>query len=1052
MIRALRLIAAICVIAAVTTADLAAQETGVITGTVVDQQTRQPISGVEVSIVGTTQSAITNDQGAFLLLRVAPGRRVLRATVLGFAGADIPVTVQAGQTARVDIALRVSALQLDEVVASAVTGRVERKRELGTNTATISSRDLERAPITKMADVLVGRAAGVQLQGVAGSIGTSQRIRIRGANSISLSNEPLIFVDGVMFSNTRGGFAVGGQDYSRLNDINPEDIANMEILKGPAASALYGTAAANGVILITTKRGQAGNTRWHAYTEFGTSEDITDYPLNYLPYMINADTANLFTARGNLNEGSSTSRPFRFCPNYGAGTTPNLANGSCRQDEILTLTPLTAPGLSPFVKGNRTKVGLSVSGGSDVVTYYVSGDIDQEQGVISFNEQDRVNLRTNLGARIRDNLGLNINAAYTRSTLALNGNDNNIFSPLINGLLATPFVPTAEQRAGSPAGSRFGTGYGFFIDDLENYKSDQVVDRFIVGASSNYQPISWLTVNGNVGLDFFSREDGTTIQPGRLPISFSYVNGWRQSQRSNNYIWTTNAAAVGTFRPMEDLGSTTTLGGSFSREQFEMTYCYGVGIVEGTSSCGATSSLFSVDEGYTEVRTIGAYLQQQLNWRERLIVSGSVRGDDNSAFGQEFGFIYYPGVSVSWVASEEPFFPETDILSNLRLRAAYGKSGQRPNVRDAVTLLEPVAVASGNTDLSAVRLRSIGNVDLKPERTTEFEFGFDAGVLSDRVAIEFTRFTKKSVDALVNRPLPASYGLTGDAATTGSIFDNLGSVKNWGMELALNARVLNIPQASANLRLSATTLDNEIIDLGEDIQPIVFNRGNQQHKQGFPTGGFFGRRYEIVNPGQQRVLTPADVIMVDDTSVFLGPQLPTSTQTLSGDITLFRNLVTISGLLERRAGHKQLNYTEFFRCQTGYNNGTQGAARGQCQAVGDPNAPLEEQARFLAARFGATTSTGTLSATQAGYAEDADFIKLRELSLTLGVPQSLSNRFSVLQGASLTLSGRNLKTWTDYTGLDPEINETGGGANFTQGEFNTQPPLRYYTVRFNFTF
>jgi hypothetical protein len=221
MIRALRLIAVICALGAVSSADLVAQETGAITGTVTDQDTRQPIAGVEVTLVGTNQTAITNEQGAFLLLRVPVGTRSIRLTVLGFAATEQAVTVRAGETARVTVALRVSALRLDEVVASAVTGRVERKRELGTNTASISSRELENKPITKMSDVLVGRAAGVQMQGVAGSIGTSQRIRIRGANSISLSNEPLIFVDGVMFSNTRGGFGVGGQDYSRLNDLNP---------------------------------------------------------------------------------------------------------------------------------------------------------------------------------------------------------------------------------------------------------------------------------------------------------------------------------------------------------------------------------------------------------------------------------------------------------------------------------------------------------------------------------------------------------------------------------------------------------------------------------------------------------------------------------------------------------------------------------------------------------------------------------------------------------------------------------------------------------------
>jgi hypothetical protein len=262
--------------------------------------------------------------------------------------------------------------------------------------------------------------------------------------------------------------------------------------------------------------------------------------------------------------------------------------------------------------------------------------------------------------------------------------------------------------------------------------------------------------------------------------------------------------------------------------------------------------------------------------------------------------------------------------------------------------------------------------------------------------------------------------------------------------MALNARVLDREKAALNVRLGASTLDNKIEDLGENVQPIVFNRGNQQHKQGFPTGAYFGRRYQVANPGEQRLLTQEDVTILDtDSAVFLGYSLPTNTQTLSADLTLFRYF-TISGLVERRAGMKQLNYSEYFRCVTGYARGISTAGGGgQCAGVADPNASIEEQARFIAARF---------LNTQSGYVEDADFIKLREVSLSLNAPESIARVSPMLRGASITLSGRNLKTWTDYTGLDPEINESGGGANFTQGEFNTAPPLRYYTVRLNLAF
>ena len=289
-----------------------AQQSGTITGRVVDESSGSPLSAVRVSIASTGQDARTNDEGRYVLANVSAGSHDIRANRIGYAQRTGTVTVVAGGSVTVDFALARSAVRLDAVVVSAITGQAERKRELGTNSATIQSADLPKGSITKVADVLTGRTAGVSLQGVAGTTGTSQRIRIRGANSLSISNEPLIFVDGVRFDNTsaqqasgnpRAGIAVGGQDFSRLNDLNPEDIENVEILKGPAASALYGTAAANGVLLITTKRGVSGAPQWRAYTEYGSIKDMTDYPDIIFTYQRNTP-GPVFRPDGQLNDAS----------------------------------------------------------------------------------------------------------------------------------------------------------------------------------------------------------------------------------------------------------------------------------------------------------------------------------------------------------------------------------------------------------------------------------------------------------------------------------------------------------------------------------------------------------------------------------------------------------------------------------------------------------------------------------------------------------------------------------------------------------------------------
>ncbi|MDQ3606790.1 MAG: SusC/RagA family TonB-linked outer membrane protein, partial [Gemmatimonadota bacterium] len=993
-----RLLATLVAVALIPAGALA-QGTGTVSGRVTGEGGNVPLAGVQVRVQGTERRAVTGQNGGYSISGVPAGRQTIDASVIGREAGSVVVAVLPGQTATANFSLAATALELEGIVVNAITGRQERKREVGANVATIEVADINKGPITKFADVLTGRTAGVNLQGVAGTTGTSQRIRIRGANSLSLSNEPLVYIDGILFSNSKGGLGVGGQDFSRLNDLNSEDIASIEVLKGPAASALYGTAAANGVLLITTKKGRSGGAVWRAYAEAGTLEDVNDYPEQFLAFQVNDPSQPFLTSLGRLNTGTSLQQsrrtgPFVACPNL------DFAAGLCRRDEVVRFNFLEDSRTSPFSTGERFKGGFNVSGGSDALTYYVSADTEDEQGVISFNTLDKQNFRANFTARISDKLNLGISSGYIDSKVVLNQNDNNIFSPLINGLLATPFFIPGQDTLRSP-GSRPGLGFGYSIQDISNIVTTQEVDRFIGGLNGTYVPLPWLSANANVGLDFFTRYDFETIQPGRLPIGSPFTEGFRAAVRSNSYQYTGNGSTTAKFDLRDNLVSTSTLGASYNRQLFENTSCFGAGIVEGTRSCGASSSQFSVDEDFSEIITVGGFFQQALAINDRIFLAASVRGDDNSAFGQNFGFIYYPSASASWVVSEEPFFPQLNFLSNLRLRAAYGTSGLRPNFRDAVTLLSPVAVTVGGQELSAVTLNRTGNDELKPEKSTEFEFGFDSGLFDDRLSAEVTYFTKRSEDALISRRLPPSFGLTT------SVFDNLGAIRNSGTELALNARVLEFPRALLNLRISATALDNEIVELGEGVEPIIFNRGNQRHQQGFPAGAFFQAPI-IFNDADGNGILTRNEVRIDSTRFtqvrnaqgeletipfeFFGPSLPTQTQSLSGDLTLFEFL-NISTLFERRAGNKSINFTERFRCTAGAGRIT----RGGCSGASNPDATLEEQAAFIGARF---------FGTNAGYIEDTDFVKWREVAVRVGTPTFLARSLPALGGATLTLSGR----------------------------------------------
>lgn len=1026
-----RLLPALALALAVSAGDLVAQ-VGSVTGRVTNAETGEPMQGARLVIQGTNAKATTNEDGRYVLPSVSVGARVVRVNFIGFTQQLSTVTILAGSSTSVDFALSASAIRLSEIVVSAVTGREKRARELGTNIASIDMAEIPSTPITSVSDLLSGRTAGVILMDVNGTSGSAQRIRIRGANSLSLSNEPLVYIDGILSnSDNTLTFGVGGQESSRLNDIDPEDIQTIEIVKGPAAAALYGTAAANGVLLITTKRGRSGDAEWNFFVETGEIEDRTDYPLNYTSYeVIGSAGADFFSSTGGFN-----STDYIRCSNRAA------AVGTCTQDGTTTFNTLLDPRTTPFSKGNRKRYGLNVRGGSDKVTYYVSGQLEDERGVIHYNLRDKITVRANVNAAVRPDLDLSVSTSYATVQNQFNSNDNSIFSPILNGLLGNGYyVPQSTKSATAlPGESRRNFGFGRNEFDLEHFVLNDNVDRFSVGARAQYRPLNWLALNTNGGLDLVSGHTFLTLQPGFLPIAQSFADGLRQSDRKTNYTYTLNGTAITTFEPIADIVSTTTFGGSYIVERLERTSCFGSGLVPGTASCGTTSSLFEVDEDFSEIKTVGAYVSTEIAWRDKLYVSGAVRGDDNSAFGNDFGLVTYPSAQVSWVIGEEAFFPQGSFLSALRLRAAWGKSGLRPGFRDAVTLFSPVTVARGGNDVSGVTVSTSGSVDLKPEKTREFELGFDAALFNDRVGIDLTYFDKKSEDALISRRLPPSWGVAA------SRFENLGEIKNSGLEISANVAAIDTRDFGLDLHVAITTLKNRVIAIGEDVEDIVFNRGLQRHREGFSAGSFFqapvswadadgNGLLDISNCAATPVLGTNCEVVIGDSVEFIGPALPTYQIAWGGELRVSRWL-SISTLFEARGGNFQGNDSEAFRCGR---NSTFG-----CAAVGDPNASVEDQAAYIADRF---------IGSAAGFVEKADFVKWRELSITLRAPAGLARSLGAVNGLSLTLAGRNLATWTDYPGLDPETVEGGGSVNFSQSEFNTQPPVRHLMIRLNYTF
>ncbi|MEO8334343.1 MAG: SusC/RagA family TonB-linked outer membrane protein [bacterium] len=1003
-----------------------AQSTGTISGTVTDRQSQRPLPNVQVRVVGSGRGAQTDEAGAYRIANVPTGAVQIAVQRIGYGPVSKAAVVGTGGSTTVDFAMAVAATTLDVVTVTA-TGQTERRRENGAPTATIDSSAIIKSAISTFSDALSSRVPGVVVQTAAGETGAGSRIRIRGSNSISLSNDPLLIVDGVRADNSSQSSAqgTGGQLPSRFNDINPEEIESIEIIKGPAAAALYGTAASNGVIQVTTKRGRAGKTRWDAFGELGSLDDVNDYPLNTRSYG--------HTAAGALVTNCSLFR-----------RTSGLSSACTAVDSIASNNPLRSSGIEGT--GNRRLTGLSVAGGSDVVTYFVSGEYQKEQNVIALNGQQRLNLRTNLRSQLTKSLDMQLNVGYVNSDLRRPQNDNNSYGVVSGSLLgrAADCSPTgARLHPGLCSAGADTVSHGYYnpgIDpsDFFNINTRQEVQRLIGGVTSNWTPTSWFLLNGTLGADINHRNDNETLPPALLLVDQNSTEGYRNVFRAIVSNYTASVNASGTYEYSPALKFITTAGSQYTDVGFTRTDATGAKLLAGTTSLAGTTARFTVSEANNYVRTLGFIGREQLAWSDRVFLTASFRTDRNSAFGVNFQRIYYPSVSASWVVSEESYFPKVHAVSSLRLRAAAGSAGQNPGYLAAEQFYNPVAVVVNGVNVPAFTVGGAGNPNLKPEKSSEAEGGFDLGLFNDRLNIEYTHFNKITNDALVNVNLAPSLG----SAT--NRFQNLGRVRNLGDEAVAHAVLLDRDQVKLDLTVNGSWTKNNLDDLGKDENGVAipqFTGGfdnTQVFKTGLPLGAYYDRAITSMTDANNDGLiacpggpgsSGCEYTLADSAS-FLGSPFPSREINISPSVQLGK-IVRVSATLDHRGGQKIYNLTGVYRNAI-FLNGA---------AVQSPTAGnLEQQAAAQAASNGFN----------GGFIEDASFTKLREIAVLFNLPQRLAMRAGAAS-ASLTLAGRNLHTWTKYSGLDPELN-AGAQANFATADFLTAPQVRYFTARLAFTF
>lgn len=975
----------------------AAAQDAMVVGSV-RSRTGEPVRGAYVIIEALGLGSLTNDAGNYRLTipgAQASGSLTLQAQSIGYGTVTVEIQPTVGGTIRQDFTLSEQAISLQEVVVTGTAGRMERRAQAALVEKVDAARVSEVAPVANVQNLLQARVPGVHLDAGSGSVGTAPRMRIRGMASISLSNEPLVFVDGIRMDASQGTgddggqvFSVLGQSVSRLNDLAPEDIESIEVVKGPAAATLYGADASAGVINIITKRGRASG----GFTQ-----------------TISAEYSGLDT---------------NFTPpeNVAACSASDVTNEErvlCFGQEVGTLVsdnPLER--LDVFQPADGRSLSYSIRGGGQNYGVFISASADDEQGSLPNNEFQRLSFRSNFDFIINQELRIEAGWGLSKTKTRLPYSDNSVYGMVAAGFLGNP------RTVGTVANGLYsGAGVGG-VDGRARIENYDDAFRFQPRVAVNWAPGQKLTNRFTVGADltrteawlFFPKNDGNWY------ASDVANSGTIDQARRNDNRWTIDYLGNYTIDMTANLRADVSWGLQTIINERDQVQAHGEGLVANAARSVGAASVQTGDQFVTESRSNGVFGQLQTSWKDRLFMQVAGRLDRNSAFGIESKYFFSPKLGLSYVLSEEGFWQDSflgSLVSTMRVRAAYGTTGRSPtNGALATYNTAPFVLYADGSVNPGVTPNDPGNSALKPERGTEIEAGFEAGLLDERLSLEVTYFDKTTTDAILRRPIAPSLGFDQDP------YVNIGKLTNTGFEIAASARVLTLPDLGWELRGTLATVKNTVEDMG-GIEPFGTVT---RTREGAPVSSFHTHVVRGFN-------ATMDTAIVSDTLEFIGNTIPGWESTLTSTVNFLRYF-TVYAQLDMRGDVLKRDFSSDFRDRQ-FRNSPTWNYRDQ----------LSEEERLR--RFGPfKTESGddiTFSQVNGMYITDASYLRLREVSLSFAAPERVAQAIRA-RTASFTLAARNLKTWTDYTGVDPETTYVEGT------EFFTVPAERRYSFRVSLTY
>ena len=984
-----------------------APPTGALYGRVTDSAQGAPLRDVTVSVLKSDLQATTNDSGYYRILNVPAGIHGVVARLIGYAPRQLGVAVEDGEAVRLDFVLQSSAARLNELVVTATGER--RRYELGNAIATIDVDSLVRTqPVTNIASLLETRVPGLVVTHTSGAPGDPERLRLRGVNSVTRSNDPIVIVDGIRIyaeqSNARAANLAGVLPWSGagltgtsqiaapspLDQLDPHSLDRIEVFKGPSAATLYGADAANGVIVVTTKRGKAGPPRWDFSADYGPSYMPGEYPDAYYSW-------GHRIATGLIGR----------CPVY---------DFTCTVDSVVTYQSLNDPDLTILGKGHREAVSLGVNGGSDALTYALTGSFSNETGLLKLPElenrlltelrgeapPDWVQRPHNLGdwhatGRVTFELSSKADVAFT-STVSRSRQRRSSMDQLIQEMMGL-YVDTLNNLF-YPAtdNSEFAR-----IRMLSQGYQQTVAEAtsFTDGVHVNWRPLGWLTTTADVGINIISRKD--EIVKARAPAGEpqyatdiwdpldDFGTGFFNTGNGNSSVATANMGAIAVAPISGGLRLRTAFGGNFTRSRTSDLIATGSDLSPGASGLGGAREIRTLEQK-SAITSFGWYIEPTLE-HKRFFLSTGLRLDGADTYGSQQSLAAFPKVSISYLLSDEPFFPFKRVFSTLRLRAAYGQAGVQPGPTDRLRLYNTTPVWLGSGTLDAHLLRSLGNDGLKPERSREFEGGLDADLFGQALTLEATVYRKDRVDALIPLKVPPSVNGGGE------VLVNIGKVRNSGFEIGLGTNLLRGEFLTFGTQMHVSRNRNVVVSTGEIgmIEQIDVG-GRTRVMDGYP---LFGRwelpiiGYADAN-GDGRI--SASEVQVGDDPVYLGASEPDYEAALYTNLSLFRGIVTASAGFSYLDGQLQINNVALTN-------------RAITRAANDPAAPLGEQAAIAA-----------LEKTQYGISQTVSTFRFNSLSLAFNATPEFARRYLGARSASLTVQGTNLGLRSNYRGKDPAVN------------------------------